>query len=345
MKFDYVIGNPPYQLSYGDSESGNKTYAPPIYHAFMDAAFEISDRTDLITPARFLFDAGSTPKAWNHKMLNDPHLKVLDYKADASTVFPNTDIKGGVAITYHDDNHDFGIIDTFTAFKPLNTILHKVRPFLEKGNLTDEIFLQNKFDLDELYSDFPDFKKIIGSEGKDKRFRNNIFDKVSIFTDSPTSKEDIKVLGLQNKKRCWKYIPSKYVDQNHENLNTWKVLVVRVNGTGSLGETLSTPVIAGPGEAYTQTFIGLGSFREKEQAENALKYIKTKFLRVLLGVLKITQDNNREVWRMIPLQDFTDKSDIDWSKSISEIDQQLYKKYGLDDDETEFIESHVKEMN
>lgn len=72
---------------------------------------------------------------------------------------------------------------------------------------------------------------------------------------------------------------------------------------------------------------------------------KTKFLRVLLGVLKITQDNNREVWRMIPLQDFTDKSDIDWSKSISEIDQQLYKKYGLDDDETEFIESHVKEMN
>ena len=175
MKFDYVIGNPPYQLSYGDSESGNKTYAPPIYHAFMDAAFEISDRTELITPARFLFDAGSTPKAWNHKMLNDPHLKVLDYKADASTVFPNTDIKGGVAITYHDDNHDFGIIDTFTAFKPLNTILHKVRPFLEKGNLTDEIFLQNKFDLDELYSDFPDFKKIIGSEGKDKRFRNNIF--------------------------------------------------------------------------------------------------------------------------------------------------------------------------
>lgn len=67
MKFDYVIGNPPYQLSYGDSESGNKTYAPPIYHAFMDAAFEISDRTELITPARFLFDAGSTPKAWNHK--------------------------------------------------------------------------------------------------------------------------------------------------------------------------------------------------------------------------------------------------------------------------------------
>lgn len=94
-KFYAVIGNPPYQLSTTETDSGNKTYAPPIYHEFMDSAFDVSDKVELITPARFLFDAGSTPKAWNRKMLNDTHFKVLHYEEDASDVFPNTDIKGG----------------------------------------------------------------------------------------------------------------------------------------------------------------------------------------------------------------------------------------------------------
>lgn len=70
-----------------EQDSGNKTYAPPIYHEFMDSAFKVSDKVELVTPARFLFDAGSTPKAWNRKMLNDPHFKVMSYKADASSAF------------------------------------------------------------------------------------------------------------------------------------------------------------------------------------------------------------------------------------------------------------------
>ena len=75
-----------------------------------------------------------------------------------------------------------------------------------------------------------------------------------------------------------------------------------------------------------------------------MKYIKTRFARTLLGILKITQDLNAEKWKYVPLQDFTPASDIDWSKSIHEIDLQLYRKYGLDEKEIEFIESHVKEM-
>lgn len=124
----------------------------------------------------------------------------------------------------------------------------------------------------------------------------------------------------------------------------WKVLVARANGMGMLGEALSTPVIAKPNEGYTQTFIGIGSFDNRTEAENALKYVKTKFARVMLGILKITQDNNRDTWRMVPLQDFTRASDLDWSKSIPEIDQQLYAKYGLDESEIRFIETHAKEM-
>ncbi len=90
MKFDYIIGNPPYQ-----EEATNNGRQPPIYHKFMDEAYEISDRVELITPARFLFNAGQTPKAWNQKMLSDKNLKVLYYEANAEKVFPGKEIKGG----------------------------------------------------------------------------------------------------------------------------------------------------------------------------------------------------------------------------------------------------------
>ena len=91
-------------------------------------------------------------------------------------------------------------------------------------------------------------------------------------------------------------------------------------------------------------FIGIGSFDNKSEANALFKYVKTKFARCMLGILKVTQDNNKGTWKYVPLQDFTPNSDIDWSKSISEIDQQLYKKYKLSKAEIDFIETHVKEM-
>ena len=102
--FNYVIGNPPYQQEF--TKDGNKTYAAPVYNEFMDAVDEVSEKVELIHPARFLFNAGSTPKAWNQKMLNDPHFKVEKYVEDATQVFPNTDIKGGVAVTYRDEDKE-----------------------------------------------------------------------------------------------------------------------------------------------------------------------------------------------------------------------------------------------
>lgn len=84
MKFDYCIGNPPYQ-----AENENNHRNPPVYHSFMDAAYTIADKVELITPARFLFNAGQTPKNWNEKMLNDEHFKVLSFEKDGSVVFPN----------------------------------------------------------------------------------------------------------------------------------------------------------------------------------------------------------------------------------------------------------------
>ena len=341
MKFDFIIGNPPYQ---DETLGDNKGFAPPIYHKFLDNAYEIADVVEMIHPARFLFNAGSTPKEWNKKMLADPNLKVLYYEQDSSKVFANTDIKGGVAITYHDKKKDFGAIEIFLPYTELNSIMRKAAPVDVKDSLMSIIYLQNCFNLVTLYNKYPNMKKIIGSDGKDRRFRNNIFEKIPLFTMKKDNSNDISIIGVVNNKRQWRYFPLEYIDLQHENLFKYKVLVVRVNGTGALGETLSAPIISNPSEGYTQTFLGIGAFDSKDEAENALKYLKCKFLRIMLGILKITQDNNRDVWRMVPLQDFTSSSDIDWSKSIKEIDRQLYAKYGLDENEIEFIESHVKEM-
>ena len=146
------------------------------------------------------------------------------------------------------------------------------------------------------------------------------------------------------------YVNKKYIDTEKTNLNYWKVILPKSNGSGAIGEVLSTPLVGGPlvGEppvGYTQSFISFGSFNTEYEAQSLLKYIKTKFARCMLGILKVTQDNNKGTWRYVPLQDFTPASDIDWSKSISEIDRKLYKKYKLEKFEIDFIESRIKEMD
>lgn len=342
MKFDYIIGNPPYQEEVEGSSD------KPIYNYFMDAVYGLSDKVELITPARFLFNAGKTPKAWNKKMLADKHLKVLLYQQDSDQVFPNTDINGGVTITYRDTQQDFGAIEVFTTFEELRSIQEKVRPFLKDGSITDIMILQNRFNLEKLYSDFPECLAIISSGGRERRIVSSSFEKLPIFRDERGSEEDIKILGVVAAKRQYRWVSSKYIEDNG-NLHKWKVFVSKSNGaSGTLSEQaariISKPVLGLPGEGITQTFISVGAFETEDEAQAALKYIKSKFARALLGILKITQDNPPERWRFVPIPGFSPLSGIDWTKSSSEIDQQLYAKYGLDEREIQFIETHVKEM-
>lgn len=116
-------------------------------------------------------------------------------------------------------------------------------------------------------------------------------------------------------------------------------------GSGNFGESISQPLVGSPGMSSTPTFLRVGMFKTELEAEYCAKYLKTKFARAMLGIKKVTQDNAVPVWEKVPLQDFTEKSDIDWLKSISEIDQQLYKKYGLSIEEIVFIEEKVQTMN
>lgn len=192
MKFDYIIGNPPYQ---DETLGDNKGFAPPVYNKFLDASYEIADKVEMIHPARFLFNAGSTPKAWNEKMLSDPHFKVLHYESDASVMFTNTEIKGGVVISYRDKNKNYGAIKVFTPYEELNSIMKKAAPASEAKSLMETIYIQNKFDLEKLYKDHPEYRAVIGSEGRDKRFRNNIFEKVSISQKNVRTKATFEYLA------------------------------------------------------------------------------------------------------------------------------------------------------
>ena len=207
------------------------------------------------------------------------------------------------------------------------------------------MILQNRFNLDVLYSDYPEAKKQISSDGKEKRIVTSSFNKLVVFQEYKPDEESVQILGLAQpgNKRVFKWILRKYILDNG-NLEKYKVVLPKSNGSGAIGEVLSTPLVGEPLVGYTQSFIGIGSFETEAEANACLKYVKSKFARTMLGILKITQDNPPEKWKYVPLQDFTPSSDIDWSKSIHEIDLQLYRKYGLDENEINFIETHVKEM-
>ncbi len=339
MKFNAIVSNPPYQ------DTTEKTSDNPIYHLFMDIAFKISDKVSFITPARFLFDAGKTPKEWNKKILNDDHFKVVWYKSHSQDVFPNVDIKGGVAVTFRDLNQNFGKIGNFTSHDEIQDILNKVlRSDFE--TLSELVYAPESYRFSKkLHVEHSELESLL-SKGHLYDLTSNIFEKLdTIFYDiKPNDGNDyIQIYGRINNNRCLKWIRRDYVD-SHENIDLYKVFLPKSNGTGTLGEKLSTPIVGEPMIGHNQTFISIGAFHSLEEANNLLKYIKSKFVRLLLGSLKVTQDNKKDVWKNIPIQNFTSTSDIDWSQSITDIDRQLYAKYKLNEEEVSFIEGMIKVM-
>ncbi|QEY01751.1 hypothetical protein [Limosilactobacillus fermentum] len=161
-----------------------------------------------------------------------------------------------------------------------------------------------------------------------------------IFFDSqPSDSNDyVQVIGRLDNQRVTKWIRTDYL-KVPDNFYKYKVFVPAANGSGELGETLSTPLIG-----RTELFISIGSFDTELEAQNLLKYVKTKFARGMLGVLKVTQHNPPAKWAKVPLEDFTEHSDVDWSVPIGKIDEQLYRKYGFNQKQIDFFEEKVQEM-
>lgn len=343
MKFDVIISNPPYQ---GEGENTRKA---PIYHLFYDVAFKLSSKVTLITPGRFLFKAGQTPQKWMDRILTDPHFRVVRYFKKSDVVFPATDIKGGVVITYRDAQADFGAIEIFSEYRELKSITQKVisqQGFVrnEFGNLVSSQGIY-KF-TDVAFKEHPEIYEVQGS-GTAAKITSNAFEHLPlIFHDKKPDISDnfICILGRSGNERIYKWIDKRYIQPTDGYCESYNVFVPEANGTGTIGEVLSTPVIGMPLIGHTDTFLSIGKFTSEPEAYACLKYVKSKFARCMLGTLKATQHNPKDTWANVPMQDFTTESDIDWSKPISEIDTQLYAKYGLSADEIAFIESMIKPM-
>ncbi|MBR4396496.1 MAG: Eco57I restriction-modification methylase domain-containing protein, partial [Methanobrevibacter sp.] len=318
MKFDFAIGNPPYQ-----EQSDTNGRQPPVYNLFMDEAYKVANCVELITPARFLFNAGQTPKSWNEKMLNDEHFKVLQYESDASKVFANTDIKGGVTITLRNQDKVFGKIGIFTQNNSVELILNKVLPYCKKS-IKDICIGAVPYRFTEtLRIEHPEYVDLAG-DSFDLRINtlDNLGNKI-FFEKKPDNSDYVQIVGLYNKKRTTMFVESKFIE-GPENFNKYKLLLSKANGSGKFGEALSQPILVGSGIGHTQSFISIGKFDTKQEAENLEKYIKTKFARCLLSILRTTPDTTPYKWKYVPLLNFVSEVGIDWSKTVDEISHELY---------------------
>lgn len=335
MKFNAVVSNPPYQVGV------NKE---PLYHHFISIGMEIGDLGTLIHPGRFLFNAGKTPKAWNQKMLNDEHFKVVKYWKKSDEVFDAVDIKGGVAVTMWDKQNVIGPIGTFVLHDELRTIQEKVESLGEES-FSKLVYSRDLYQLTELF--YKENPELEGRQSKGHRFdlgttAFSLFPEV--FSDEkPAGDGYALVVGRENDKRIAKWIKKEYL-KLPDNFESYKIAFPVANGSGKFGESLSDPFVCGPYCAQNTTFLSAGNFYTLFEAQSCLKYVKTKFARCMLGIFKVTQHTTREAWRAVPLQNFTQQSDINWDLAIPELDAALYQKYNLTRDEIEFIESNVSAM-
>lgn len=347
VKFEAIVGNPPYQEGSNSNNSGKN----PIYHYFIDTSQYIGSVNVIICPARFLFNAGKTPKDWNQKILENEHYKVVDYWVESSDVFPSVDIKGGVAITLYNKYQTYESIGVYTAYKELRSIIKKVinNNFI---SFADLVYPRDLYHLTEVLYEENEWAENRQSKGHRYDLGSSAFEIFpELFFDKRPNDSDnyAQIYGRKGNERTIKWINRNYI-KVPDNFDKYKIFIPKSNGSGAIGEVPSTPIVGQPvvGQpmvGHTVTFLSIGKFETVAEATATLKYIKSKFARTMLGTLKVTQDNPRETWLNVPLQDFTDNSDIDWSKSVAEIDQQLYKKYNLSEEEINFIETMIKPMN
>lgn len=338
-KFDVVIGNPPYQ---DELIGDNDAKAPPVYHKFMDAAFEVGRRCILITPARFLSNAGQTPKEWNRKTLADEHLKVAFLSPKSSDIFPGTSIDGGIVITYRDSDAVIGPIGAMSHAPQMTSIIDKVCS-VSKRSLSS-IITEHPCKWDQItFVDNPDLKDRIPSK-TGTRLKTNTFERMPeiCHINHPNDGNDyVQILGLKGRKREYRWIRREYLITTPV-VDKYKVILSAADGAAvKSGRVIGTPLVAAPGIGFTQTFIALGEFGSIEEAESCEKYLHTRFARAMLRVLKTTQHNPATKWRLVPLETFSTDGDIDWSLTISEVDDQLYEKYGLNQSERHVIQELI----
>lgn len=376
MRFDFCIGNPPYQ---GDNHQ-------QLYPDFFQAAKDIAGCIEMIFPTGWQQpkNALNLAKMNTKEVKQDKQIVLID---NLHNVFPKvTGAEWTNVIVWkrgYDNGYDGKQLIYTDGLNPeykyllykKDDVLSTLHPVLrsiaqhfsndEKNNLSSIMYSGRsvlKFN-DTFLKDYPESKEVrlkaiqmkqpyTVSLGQNEEYelKTSTFDVLDyvFLKDEPLNVLSYyKLYGSSHNKRTARWIHKKYMEPRYfdrNNLNNYKVLIAHAASAGDFGAKLSETIIAGPDESCTTTFDGIGYFNTYEEAYNCSVYIKTKFFRTLLGLLKTTRHNPASVFAYIPIQDFTHKSDIDWSKSVHEIDLQLYKKYGLSDEEIQFIEEKVKPM-
>lgn len=328
-KLDATIGNPPYNL-----QQRGRLRIEPIYHKIIQRGIDTSYRTMLITPARFLFNAGATPDKWNKERLNDPHFKVIEFYPDALDVFNNVSISGGVAVTYHDATQCFNAIGKMFACSTLKNIYEKV-------TRNSDAFLSSGFYNTEY------FKLKTGDSSL--RLKTNVFSKLPHEFKNEPFEGCSSILGRFNGKRVFRYVDKRRLSDS-ELLDKFSVIVPCAYSANMFFEkSTKTSRVIGPlaiklpNQVTTQTFTNFGPFDRLEDAERCLKYLTTRFARTCIMFNKVSQNiKTAKIWQDVPMQDFTENSDVPWDKSLDEIDEYFFDYYGLTEDERAAIHANIR---
>ena len=344
MKFDFVIGNPPYQENDGSGASTDA--AMPLYNRFVTEAKKITnDCMSMIIPSKWMVGGRGLNK-FREETINDLHFKKINDFVDASFCFPGLHIDGGVCYFIWDRNYygeiNYCYIDeyghkNYSKRFLKNQYTDKVIRNINNVKILEKVYFDNKFaDIVSYTQPYGIRKDLFNSPEKYAKYNlSNI--------PFPNSYKVYGVKGIKGgAKRTTGYIDAKAMIKGVDSIDKYKIFF-----TTSYSSNAVIPpeeILGDKNEICTETFLLIGPFDNMESRNNCSKYIHTNFFRILLFMGKGTMQVSKSVFELIPLQDFTDKSDIDWSKSIHEIDLQLYKKYGLDQNEIDFIESHIKEM-
>lgn len=317
MKFDVIIGNPPYQLSDG----GASASAMPLYHKFVQQAKNLNPKyVTMIIPSRW-FTSGKGLSKFRKEMLHDKRIRAITDFHDASDCFPGVEIKGGVCYFLWDRDNEGLCKVTSINSSGVKTIAE--RPLLENNA---DIFIRYN-------GAIPILKKV-------QKFKEERFNKI-ISTRKPfglstslkgikTDSKKTKVKIFANRKRG--YIERSKITRNDSWIDQYKLFVPYAIGSGNSKTDVVKPIVAGPGTCCTETYLVFGPFENRKLAVNAKSYISTRFFHFLLTLKKNTQHATRRVYEFVPEQDYNES----WS------DEKLYEKYNFTDEEISFIESMVQ---